>query len=95
MAIPIVEKAVAETFPIGLTYISPDLDTGETVVSATVAATPAGLTLSGVTVATPSISAFVSGGTTGVEYTVLFAVTTSGSKLYNNPNKDAILVRVI
>lgn len=95
MAIPTVEKAVAETFPVGLTYIDPDLETGETISSATVAVTPTGLTLSAVTVASPAVSAFVSGGTAGVEYTVLFKVTTSGNKIFNNPNKDALLVRVI
>lgn len=95
MSIPILEKAVAEVFPIGLTYASPDLDTAETVTSATVAVTPSGLTLSAVTTTTPSVYTTISSGTAGVEYTVLFKVITSGGKTYNNPNKDAILVRVI
>jgi hypothetical protein len=95
MAIEVVEKAVAEVFPIGLTYIAPDLATGETVTSATVAVTPVGLTLSAVTVASPEVSTVISAGTAGVEYTVLFKVITSGGKTFNNPNKDALLVRVI
>jgi hypothetical protein len=98
--IPVIEKAVAETFPIGLTYVSPDLATAETITAATVAVTPSGLTLSVVTIATTTVtsdtvSAFVSSGTVGIEYTVLFKVTTSSGKIFNNPNKDALLVRVI
>ena len=96
MAIEVVEKAVSETFPIGLTYISPDLATGETILgTTTVAVTPTGLTLGAVTVASPEVSTFISGGTAGVEYVVLFKTVTSGGKTYNNPNKDALLVRVI
>lgn len=95
MSIPVVEKAVAETFPIGLTYISPDLATAETITAATVAVTPTGLTLSAVTISGAEVSTFISAGTAGVEYVVLFKVTTSGGKIFNNPNKDALLVRVI
>lgn len=95
MAIPVVEKAVAETFPIGLTYIDPDLETGETISASTVAVTPSGLTLGAVTIDGAEVSAFISGGTAGTEYTVLFKTTTSGGKIFNNPNKDALLVRVI
>lgn len=95
-----IEKAVSETLAIGLTYVSPDLATGETITVSTVAATPVGLTLSAVTISTTTVasdtvSAFASAGTAGVEYTVLFKVTTSGGNIYNNPNKDALLVRVI
>jgi hypothetical protein len=98
--IPVIEKAVAETFPIGLTYVSPDLAAAETITVATVAVTPSGLTLSAVTIATTTVasdtvSTFASGGTVGVEYVVLFKVTTSGGKVFNNPNKDALTVRVI
>jgi hypothetical protein len=97
---PTVEKAVAETFSIGLIYIDPDLKTGETITASTVAVTPTGLTLSAVTISTTTIasdtvSTVVSSGTAGVEYVVLFKVTTSGGNIYNNPNKDAIRVRVI
>ena len=101
MAIEVVEKAVSETFPVGLIYRSPDLGTGETIlVSTTVAVTSTGLTLSAVTIATTTVasdtvSTFISGGTAGVEYVVLFKVVTSGGKTLNNPNKDALLVRVI
>ena len=96
MAIEVVEKAVSETFPIGLTYISPDLATGETILgTTTVAVTPTGLTLGAVTVTSPEVSAFISGGTAGVEYVVLFKTVTSGGKTFNNPNKDALRVRVI
>lgn len=98
--IEVIEKAVSETWPIGLIYSSPDLATAETIVSATVAVTPTGLTLGAVTVSTTTVtsdtvSAPISGGTAGVEYTVLFKVVTSGGKTFNNPNKDALLVRVI
>lgn len=95
-----IEKAVAETFSIGLIYVSPDLATGETITASTVAVTPVGPTLSAVTISTTNVasdtvSAFISAGTAGVEYTVLFKVTTSGGNTYNNPNKDALLVRII
>jgi hypothetical protein len=53
------------------------------------------VTISTTTVTSDTVSAFVSGGTAGVEYTVLFKVTTSGGKIFNNPNKDALLVRVV
>lgn len=98
---PTVEKAVAETFSIGLIYIDPDLKTGETITATpTVAVTPSGLTLSAVTISTTTIasdtvSTVISGGTAGIEYMVLFKVTTSGGNTYNNPNKDALRVRVI
>lgn len=97
--IPVCEKAVAEVFPIGLVYKSPDLAAGETITTATVAATPTGPTLSAVTISTTNIasdtvSAFVSVGTAG-EYVVLFKAITSGGKTFNNPNKDAILLRII
>ena len=98
--IEVIEKAVAEAFPVGLTYVSPDLATAETIASATVAVTPSGLTLGAVTISTTTlasdtVSAPASGGTAGVEYTVLFTVVTSGGKTFCNPNKDALLVRVI
>jgi len=97
---PVIEKAVAETFPIGLIYVSPDLATGETISTATVAVTPVGLTLSAVTISTTTVasdtvSAFISAGTAAVEYEVLFQVKTSNGKTFNNPNKDALRVRVI
>jgi hypothetical protein len=93
--IPTVEKAVAETFPIGLTYVDPDIETGETISAATVAVTPSGLTLSAVTISGATVSAFASAGAAGTEYTVLFKVTLSSGKIFNNSNKDAILVRVV
>jgi hypothetical protein len=95
--IPVVEKAVAEQFPIGLIYSAPDLETPEIITVSTVAVSPVGLTLGAVTInaAGDTVSAYVSAGTAGVEYVVLFKVTTSGGKIFNNPNKDAITVRVI
>jgi hypothetical protein len=98
--IEVVEKAASETFSIGLIYKAPDLATGETITASTVAVTPVGLTLSAVTISTTTVasdtvSTFISTGTAGVEYEVLFKVTTSGGNIYNNPNKDALRVRVI
>jgi len=101
MDIPVVQKAVSEVFPVGLIYTEPDLDESETIESATVTVLPAtGLTIGAVTVSTtinPSdtISAFVSGGAVGIEYTILFKVLTSGGKTFNNPNRDAVKVSVI
>jgi hypothetical protein len=53
------------------------------------------VTISTTTIASDTVSTVISSGTAGVEYVVLFKVTTSGGNIYNNPNKDAIRVRVI
>lgn len=95
MSIPLIEKTVSESFPIGLTYVDPDLETGETIVSVTAAVTPTGLTLASTSYVGARVSTFVSGGAVGTEYTVLFKVTTSSGKIFNNPYRDAILVKVI
>lgn len=91
-----VEMAVSETLSIGLTYKAPDLATGETIMAtSSVAATPSGLTLSAVTISGATITTFVTPTIAGVEYVVLFKTVTSGGNTYNNPNRDALLVRVI
>jgi hypothetical protein len=93
MSMAIIDKRVNEKFAIGFVYSTPDISTGETIASATVTV-PTGLTAVGTPVIVPStltVSQVVSGGTAGVEYTVVFKVTTSVGYIYEN----CYIVRVI
>lgn len=95
MPVGTIKKAVSEKYAIGLTYKAPDLAAGETISTVTVAITPAGLTAVGApSIDGLSVYQIVEGGASGVDYSVLFKVTTSAGYIYNHPDKEAILVKV-
>ena len=90
-----VEKAVAEQIRVRLYYRKPQLEDGETILTATAVSTPTGLTLVGDCVITGGrVEQVVSGGAAGKEYLVQFTITTSGGDTYCHPDYDAIIVRV-
>ena len=84
-----VNKGTGETFYVGFTYSAPDLDTGETITTATVAATT-GITVGATVIDGAEVTAPVSGGTANTNYTVTFTVTTSAGNIF----VDSLLVRV-
>lgn len=93
-----VKKAVSEKFAVGLKYKTPDLLAGETIATVTVEISPVGLTPVGdpqVSANGREVSQMISGGISGVNYEVLFRVTTSAGNIYNRPGKDSILVKVL
>jgi hypothetical protein len=91
-----VEKAFAEKFKIGLIYWPPDVDAVNTIVSATATVSPAGLLLDGdVERSGSQVLQMISGGTSGVLYTVQFTVTTLDGSIYASPDHDAICVRIL
>ena len=92
-----VSKSKDEQFNIGLNYQSPDLDTAETITNVTASVAPAGLTLGtpGITTDDRGVYVKVSSGSEGKIYMVLFKVTTSSGKVFNNPDYDAITVKII
>jgi len=92
---PIVQKSPEGKFPIELEYQAPDLAAGETLASAIVTATPAGLTIGVPVVGDETVGVLISLGTKGVDYIVRFKVTTSVGYVYNHPELDSILVKVI
>ena len=90
-----VDKGTLEQMRIRLYYTKPQLDDGETILTATAVSTPSGLTLVGnVGISGGTVEQMISGGTAGKEYLVQFTVTTSGGDTYCNPDYDAIIVRV-
>lgn len=98
MAEKFIKKAVSEKFAVGLKYKTPDLMADETVISATVEISPVGLTAVGdpqISADGREVSQMISEGMSGVNYQVLFRVTTSAGNIYNQPGKDSILVKVI
>ncbi len=85
MGKPTLSKKVAETFPIGFKYHPPDLESGETISSCTVAVTGSDSVLTAVSPAAVSsnqVSSVIAAGTAGVEYTVRFTMTTSSGKIF-------------
>ena len=94
MAIPVYHKAVATKFTITLTYQTPDLKAGETITQATATSVPAGLTLGTPGIDGASVSVQVSGGVAGKTYRVQFNVKTSAGNEYEDPWKDAAIVKV-
>jgi len=98
MAQSVVLKKTTEYFPVGLKFYSPDLQSGETISAITVTITPTG---TGALVADGSpvisgdeVSQMVKDGVAGIDYTVLFKVTTSSGKIWNHPLYNSVLVRV-
>lgn len=91
----IVNKAPAEKFKIKLTYWPPDVTAANQIVSATATVSPLGLTLLGaVEIDGNDVLQMIEGGAAGVDYLVQFAITTTDTSHYANPDYDAILVRV-
>jgi hypothetical protein len=76
------EKDSGEKFAIGFRYISPDLNSGETITGAVVTGA-SGLTLVGDPVIVGNeVRQMISGGTLGQSYTVTFTVTISTGHIY-------------
>lgn len=92
---PIAFKSPEGSFPIELEYQAPDLAAGETISSAVVTASPAGLTIGTPIIGTNTVGVLISIGSKGVDYIVRFKVTTSVGYIYNHPELDSILVKVI
>lgn len=93
---PIVSKSKNCKYNIELDYQSPDLESGETISSVDVAAYPSGLSLGtpGITSDQKGVLVEISGGLAGKIYMVLFEVTTSSGKIFNDPDYDAVLVKI-
>ena len=94
MAIPSIRKRPVEQFSVGLTYVSPDLEAGETITNVTTSIDPDepnGIKPEGPpTIDAATVSQIISGGENGKEYKVKFQVTTSAGHLF----EDAIFVLV-
>ena len=95
----IIEKAAGETYPVGLIYTAPDLEPEETIVSASISVSPA--ETGGLEAGTPTIQdgnkvwSVISAGLPGQEYLLTFSVQTSGGKIYCNPQRDSLLIRIL
>lgn len=87
-------KAASERYAIELIYNAPDLNKGETIESVEVSVSPEGLTVGDPEKNGNKVSAMISGGTVGKSYIVLFKVTTSAGHIYNNPDRDAVEVKI-
>ncbi len=89
-----VTKRPDEIFSIGLKYISPDLEEGESISSASVSVSPdnpSGVQAVGnAVIEQDNVAQLISSGVDGSEYYVNFTVTTSGGHIY----KDSIFVKV-
>jgi hypothetical protein len=92
----VVEKAVAEKFEIGLRYWPPDIRVGQTITAVEISVVPTGLGLDGdPTIDGLEVKQMVYGGMAGVRYVVQFKITTSIGYIFENPQYDAITVRVV
>jgi len=94
MRIPQVTKKPDEMFAIGLKYVTPDLEEGQSILECEVSIKPdeiGGLKKSGQPVIdTPIVSQVVYGGLDKKEYYASFKVVTSGGHIY----EDTIFVKV-
>lgn len=95
MRIPEISKRPLEKFAIGFRYISPDLESGATIISVAVSMSPSnevdGLEAVGVPViASDTVSQMVEKGNNGKEYYVVFLTTISSGNVF----EDKILVKV-
>ena len=88
------KKRPSEQYPIGLKYVTPDLKSDETIVSATATIYPdvvGGIVALGSPIINIDlVSQLIGGGVDGVDYTVKFKTTTSSGNVY----QDSILVCV-
>jgi len=92
----VVEKGPNGILTVRCRYWPPDLNDGETISQVESSVTPPGLTLNGA----PGISGAwvtqtVSGGTSGVDYLLKFKVTTSIGQVYEHPDIDSVVVKVV
>ena len=87
-------KRPNEKFPIGLIYESPDLDEGASIISCTITISPTvseGLKVSGSPLIDGNeVSQVVYAGEAGVNYNIVFKVTTSEGNVF----EDAVYVKV-
>lgn len=91
-------KAVSEKFAVELYYKTPDLMKGETITAVETSISPSGLEVQGdpqISADGRGVSQMIHGGLAGVNYEVLFKVTTSAGHVYNRPGLDSVLVKVI
>lgn len=80
-----VPKDKDEKYPVALVYDNAGFATGETIVSAVVTVSPAGLTIEGsASVAAKRVSQTISGGTPGTSYILTFTATTSAGNVYED-----------
>jgi hypothetical protein len=79
-----------ESFAVGFQYTSEDLESGETILSATVTAT-SGLTVGLPAIVDTTVKVRVSGGTAGVFYTITFKIVTSAGNTY----VDELFVKIL
>ncbi len=79
-----IRKKPSEKFPIGFRYRDPDLPTGVTISTVSVAVTPAAnlvLGTSGVIADGTEVYCWLTGGTDLVDYTIRFTSTLSDTKI--------------
>lgn len=76
-------KHTNEQYYIGFEYISPDIESGETITACDVTVSPVGLTLSGAAVITGNeVAQFIAGGVSGTSYIVTFKTTISSGNIF-------------
>ena len=90
-----IEKGANEKFAVGLEYVAPDLEAGETITDVSVSVIPTGLTVGTPVVDGAKVKVSIEGGTLAQTYRVQFRVTTSAGYVYEHPERDAILVRIV
>ena len=95
MALFIIQKGVNGKFPIGLRLASPDLESSETITAVAASVSPVGLTLGTPGIDGDEVFVEVSVGTAGTDYEVQFKITTSSGKVFEHPELNAILVKVV
>jgi len=97
----IVEKSVNGKFPVGLIYTSPDLDATEKISAVDVTITPAetnGLEkVDNAVIADDgkSFSWVIQKGIKDHEYVCQFKVTSDAGKIFEHPEREVILVRIV
>lgn len=93
---PIVEKGPEGVLTLKCRYLPPDLRVGETITNVESSVLPVGLTLVGAPqVSGVYVTQVVSGGVAKTDYLVRFKVTTSAGQVYEHPNIDSVLVKVV
>lgn len=97
----LITKSVDGSFNIGINYYEPDLEENEEITAVEAATFPddPGNDLDlGAPEITPDkngVYVLIKAGREGGKYLVLFKVTTSTGKVFNNPRFDGIMVHVI
>jgi len=79
----VIKKDTLDEWYVGFKYVSPDLESGETISAVDVSVDPSGLTLSGAGVITgSSVAQFITGGTSGAAYIMTFKTTISSGNIF-------------